>query len=211
MDISVMALFDAITKPASWFTTLVYKPFYVLKAIAVTLPWIVTTRRSICKPRIFSFFQALRTSAPPFPTNNLKIGAAGFCWGGQYIVMLAHDTPSSRVTRHSSQLSSSTIDPLIDCGFTAHPSMLNVPDDIEKIKVPISVAIGNEDMALKTPLIQQMNEVLTVKLKGDHEVNILPGAKHGFAVRHDPDDKLQLECGDKAEEQAIGWFTRWFA
>jgi dienelactone hydrolase len=89
--------------------------------------------------------------------------------------------------------------------------MLNVPDDIEKIKVPISVAIGNEDMALKTPLIQQMNEVLTVKLKGDHEVNILPGAKHGFAVRHDPDDKLQLECGDKAEEQAIGWFTRWFA
>jgi dienelactone hydrolase len=210
MDISAMALFAAITTPASWFTTIFYKPFLVLKAMATAIPYVIRTRRSICKPRIFSFFQALRTSAPPFPTNNLKIGTAGFCWGGQYVVMLAHDTPSSRVTRHSSQLSSSTIEPLIDCGFTAHPSMLSVPNDIEKIKVPISVAVGDTDMAMKAPLIQQMNEILTVKMKGDHEVNIMPGAKHGFAIRHEPDDKKQTEFAEEAETQAVGWFTRWF-
>lgn len=88
--------------------------------------------------------------------------------------------------------------------------MVSVPDDIEKIRVPISVAVGDNDMAMKAPLIQQMNEILTVKMKGDHEVNIMPGAKHGFAVRHEPDDKQQTEFAEEAETQAVGWFTRWF-
>jgi len=56
-----------------------------------------------------------------------------------------------------------------------------------------------------------MKEILEVKKKGDHEVNIIPGAKHGFAVRTHPDDKHQMECADKAEKQAVEWFGRWFA
>lgn len=89
--------------------------------------------------------------------------------------------------------------------------MVNVPSDVEAVTLPLSIAVGNDDMAMKGPLIRQMEEILTVKKKGDHEVNIMPGAKHGFAVREDPNDKFQGECADKAEAQAIAWFTRWFA
>jgi len=210
MDHSTLALMDKIMKPASWFSTIFYKPFYVLQAMMRAIPWLITTRLSVCKPRIFSFFQALRTSPPPFPTNNLKIGAAGFCWGGKYTMLLAHDTPSSRVHRHESQLTTATLEPLIDCAFTAHPSMIDVPKDIEAINIPTSVAIGDNDMAMKAPQIQQMKEVLEVKKKGDHEVNIMPGAKHGFGIRAHPDDKHETECAEKAEVQAIEWFTRWF-
>lgn len=64
---------------------------------------------------------------------------------------------------------------------------------------------------MKGPQIQQMKEILEVKKKGDHEVNIIPGAKHGFAVRTHPDDKHEMECADKAERQAVEWFGRWFA
>jgi dienelactone hydrolase len=126
-------------------------------------------------------------------------------------MFLAHDTPSSRVHRHSSQKSSSTLEPLIDCAFTAHPSSIVVPGDVAAITIPTSVAVGEEDMAMKGPQIQQMKEILEVKKKGDHEVNIIPGAKHGFAVRTHPDDKHEMECADKAERQAVEWFGRWFA
>jgi dienelactone hydrolase len=163
------------------------------------------------KPRIFNFFKALRTSPPPFPTNDLKIGAAGFCWGGYYTILLAHDIPSSRVQRNESQASSAALQPLIDCAFTAHPSMVTVPKDIEGVNLPLSVAVGNEDMAMKGTLILQVKEILEVKKKGDHEVVIMPGAKHGFAIRVDPKDELQLEYAEKAEVQAIEWFSRWFA
>jgi dienelactone hydrolase len=88
--------------------------------------------------------------------------------------------------------------------------MVSVPADIEAVNVPLSVAVGDNDMAMKAPLIKQMKEILEVKKKGDHEVNILPGAKHGFAVRTNPEDSFQMECADKAEVQAIQWFTRWF-
>lgn len=203
---------NKIKKPASWFDTIFYKPWYILKIASIAVPWLFNTRRSVCKPRILNFFQALRTSPPPFPTTSLKIGAAGFCWGGYYTVQLAQDTPSTRVKRHEDQTTSqNALDPLIDCGFTAHPSFLSVPEDLEKVKLPLSVAIGDEDMAMKKEHIGVMKEVLEVKNRGDHEVVILPGAKHGFAVRTDPTDELQNKYAEQAEEQAISWFSKWLA
>jgi len=200
---------NKIMKPAGWFATLFYKPLWVAQAVAMALPWLIRNRPSVAKPRIFSFFQALRTSAPPFPTPNLKIGAAGFCWGGKYTIHLAANTPSSRVIRHDSQASSPALEALIDCGFTAHPSMVSVPKDIEEVTLPLSVAVGEDDFAMKGPLIQQMKDILE-KRKDDHEVVIMPGAKHGFAIRTNPDDPLQMKYADQAEEQAINWFSRWF-
>lgn len=88
--------------------------------------------------------------------------------------------------------------------------MVSIPKEIEAVTLPLSVAVGEDDMAMGAPLIQQMKEILE-KRKDDHEVVIMPGAKHGFAVRTDPKDPLQMEYADKAELQAIDWFTRWFA
>jgi dienelactone hydrolase len=99
----------------------------------------------------------------------------------------------------------------MDCAFTAHPSYLDIPTDIEAIKIPISVAVGDEDVQMKPPQIQQMKEILEGKEDGGHEVKIFPGAKHGFAVRNHPDDKREMECAEEAEIQAIEWFKRCFA
>jgi dienelactone hydrolase len=177
----------------------------------MVLPWLFKNRSSVCKPRIFNFFEAIRTSPPPFPTSSLRIGAAGFCWGGYYTLLLARDEPSSRVKRHKAQTSSNaTLEPLIDCGFVAHPSLLTVPKDIEAVNLPLSVAVGNEDSALTAPQVLQVKKILEEK-EADHQVVIMPGAKHGFASRVDPNDEWQLECAERAEVQAMEWFSRWFA
>jgi len=210
LSISVLKLTEKLMAPASWLTTLFLKPWYLIKVLTAALPWLYLVRKSVVKPRLFSFLQALRTSPPPFPTDDLKIGAAGFCWGGYWVVNLCADAPSTRIVRHSSQKTTG-IQPLIDCGFTAHPSRLNVPRDIEAVTLPLSIAVGNDDMALKAPLILKTKEILEVKKKGDHEVVIMPGAKHGFAVRTNPEDKVQMEFAEQAEEQAVSWFSKWFA
>ncbi|RDW81937.1 hypothetical protein BP6252_03049 [Coleophoma cylindrospora] len=205
----LIPVIDKISKPKTWLETFSI-PFYIFQVALTMVPFIIRTRESVCKPRVLSFFQALRTSPPPFETNDLKIGAAGFCWGGKYTVLLAQDNPSSRVHRNAEQSSSQALLPLIDCGFTAHPSSVSVPKDIEKVVLPLSVAIGDVDMMMSGPKILQMREILEKKKAGDHEVCIMPGAKHGFTARMDPSDKHQVECAAKAEEQAINWFRRWF-
>jgi dienelactone hydrolase len=220
LDPRSIGLIDKIMEPASWLTTLVYKPIYAVQALMIAIPWKRKCGIPATHGAIVAFLQALRTSPPPFATANLKIGAAGFCWGGKHTILLAQDPSASRVVRHESQTNAAALGDqvLLDCAFTAHPSYVEVPVDIEAIRIPISVAVGDVDMAMKAPLVQQMKKILDAKNQngssssggaGDYEVIILPGAKHGFAVRTHPDDKHEMECAEKAEVQALEWFTRW--
>jgi dienelactone hydrolase len=139
----------------------------------------------------------------------LKIGVAGFCWGGQYAVILAHDTPSSRVHRAGAE--AGQLQPLIDCAHTAHPSFVSVPKDIEGVTLPLSIAVGDSDMVMKLDQAKTTKEILEKKKAGDHEVVIYAGAKHGFAVRGDPDDPSQVELGEQARTQALSWFSTWLS
>lgn len=168
----------------------------------MVIPFFLQNCGAIAKSRIFNFFTALRTAPPPFKTAALKIGVAGFCWGGKYAALLAHDAASTRVSVNGQ------LQPLIDCAFTAHPSLLSMPGDIEKVQRPLSVAVGDQDMALSAKGLSLMRKILEGRV--EHELVVLDGAKHGFAVRTDPTDELQNKYAVVAEKQAIEWFERWF-
>lgn len=157
------------------------------------LPFFIINRQSVVQSRISKFLTGIRSDPA---TAGLKIGAAGFCWGGKYAFLLAHDTSATS---------------LIECAFAAHPSMLSVPGDVERVRLPMSVAVGDTDMALSVQGIRMLDEVLVKKGRGDHEVVVLDGAKHGFAVRLDPRDELQDRYAGVAESQAIAWFTKWLS
>ncbi|KAG9248162.1 Alpha/Beta hydrolase protein [Calycina marina] len=206
--LTALDLLHKIMAPGSWLTALVYKPLWTMRAMSIIIPFVYYNREAVAAPRVYNFFKALRTSAPPFPTDDFKIGAAGFCWGGKYAIDLCADRPSTRIERHSSQKTTG-IQPLVDCGFTAHPSNVKMPVDIEAATLPLSIAVGDKDMAMKSPLIQQMKKILESKKSDIHQVVIMPGAKHGFAVRAE-EGELQMSKAQEAEDQAISWFNKWF-
>lgn len=203
---SAMYAMESVMTPASWFDTIFKKPLAILKVMSGFVPFLFFNRISVSKPIVFDFFRQLRTSPD---TSSLKVGVAGFCWGGKHVINLCHDYPSSRVHRAGSE--SGQLQSLIDAGFTAHPSMLNVPEDIDNVRIPLSIAIGETDMAMKSEQIQQTKTILEKKKDGDHELNIIPGAIHGFAVRGLLSDPKQKEHSDIAEQQAIAWFGKFLA
>jgi dienelactone hydrolase len=211
MDPKIVGIMDNLMNPASWIATIFFKPIYLVQTMAIAIPWKMKTGIPATHPKVVSFVQALRTSAPPFATDKLKIGAAGFCWGGKHAILLAHDQPATRVQRHASQIIHEAPQALLDCAFTAHPSYIDVSREIDAITIPLSVAIGDEDAQMKGPQILQMKDILEKKSAADNEVVVMPGAKHGFAVRTHPDDEHEVECAEKAEAQAIKWFTRWLS
>ena len=148
---------------------------------------------SVVTPRIFGFFKDLREAE----AKDLTLGAAGFCWGGKYVTLLSHDKEKASSGKS-----------LIDAGFTAHPSLLAIPGDIDPIELPISIVVGDKDIALEHTQAKKIQQMLKEKDDQKHEFVILEGAKHGFAVRGNPHNKKELEQAKVAEYQAVNWFLK---
>ena len=192
------------TAAPDWYTLLVMKPWWIWKILAEFIPFAWKCRETVAKPRIFNFFKALRQSSPPpefdpGSENSFKLGAVGFCWGGRYAILMARDTPST--LNDGNKLST-----LIDCAFTAHPSLVRIPSDVENVRVPLGVAAGDGDEWMGAKKTKEMTQIL--EEQGRHEVVIYPGAVHGFAVRGDPRDPKQSEYALQAEDQAVRWFQK---
>ncbi len=170
------------------------------------LTFLYHNRQAVAQPRIQAFLAALRAASPTTP-----IGVAGFCWGGLHAILLTHDTP-----QNSTLLPDGTTRPLIDCAFTAHPSMLSLPGHVHDVVRPLSVANGDEDEYLPREKMGVLVEILEEKEKvsggeGKYQAVVYPDAKHGFAVRGDWKDEKQRERAELCEDQAVEWFKRWFA
>ncbi|KAL9102008.1 MAG: hypothetical protein Q9187_009175 [Circinaria calcarea] len=193
MPVSMLANMDTLTGNG-W---MIGKILPLVRIIASFPPFLIYNRFAVTKPRVYKFFHDLRANE----AASLPVGAAGFCWGGKYVFLLCSD--SEKAANGKS---------LVDCGFTAHPSNLAIPADAQNVNLPLSVAVGDVDFVMLLAQVQQTKAILEEKGKDKdmHEVVIIPGAKHGFAVRAHPDDKKGVEQGLQAEEQAVRWFTKWF-
>jgi dienelactone hydrolase len=146
-------------------------------------------------PGVRKFMDDLRCAE----AADLKVGVVGFCWGAYGITHLAHGEVAANGKT------------VIDAAFTAHPSEIKVPQDIKPVKLPYSMVIGDVDFALPLNEVQKAAEILEAKRDVETEVVIIPNAKHGFAVRGNPDNKEENEMADQAEDQLVRWFTKHLA
>ena len=102
--------------------------------------------------------------------------------------------------------------PLIDAGFTAHPSNLVIPGEVEKVRRPVSIGIGDNDVVLPMAGVEKIKKIFEGIQDVETEVKIYPGAGHGFAVRADltQEGSAAVKNATESEEQAIAWFKRSF-
>jgi dienelactone hydrolase len=158
------------------------------------IPFILFNRFGISWPKVRSYFDALRCNEG----KDLPLGAAGFCWGGKHVVNLAHGGLAENGS------------PLVDAVFTGHPSMLEIPSELEKVVKPLSVAIGDKDIILKPSELKKVKTALT-STEAKSEVVVYEGAGHGFCVRADPKNEKIMQQSAAAEDQALKWFRLHFA
>lgn len=130
-------------------------------------------------------------------TAGSKIGVVGFCWGGQYAVLLGQDDSGAGSTEPK---------PLADVVFTAHPARFAIPEDIEKVKVPLSIALADKDLWVNQAEAKTFKRL---EKEEPYEVEIFEGTKHGFALRNDEKNEIEMAAAEKAEQQALFWFKRW--
>lgn len=177
------------------------KPYYVGWAVAAMVPFLMYNGISKSTPRVVSYVQDMYNNPTP-EEKDLPIFATGFCWGGKHVVQLCWPNWDKNPNAPSDKT------PLITAGYTAHPSFVSAPDDLEKVAVPLSIAVGDKDINFNLKQIESAKEVLEKK-KDIGEVVVYPGAEHGFAVRAQVEYPELQEHAKQAEQQAIAWFDKY--
>ncbi|KAL7789495.1 alpha/beta-hydrolase [Trichoderma ceciliae] len=170
------------------------KIYQGFRALCGLLPFIIYNWPTRAWPRVKGFFEQLRKEEGA----SLSVGAAGFCWGGKQVLLLGRgDMIDGR--------------PLIDAGFTGHPSLLSLPSDIEKLKLPVSFAMGEHDQYVSVAQAESIRAIVEAKPESARgEVTIYPETGHGFCVRADYKFPDSVKQADDATEQCIAWFNSHF-
>jgi dienelactone hydrolase len=175
--------------------------WHLTLAVCHMMPFMYHTRFPKTFPIVQRFFAELRAGEGA----TLPVGAAGFCWGGKHVFLLANTSAAG----NTMDLADGGISrPLIDAGFTGHPSRLSFPADIEAATVPMSVAVGDKDNQLPAPRAEAVRALLETKLGAERgELRMYEGATHGFAVRAElKENKEMMRQAAEAEDQCIAWF-----
>ncbi|KAL3828833.1 hypothetical protein ACJIZ3_017635 [Penstemon smallii] len=118
-----------------------------------------------------------------------KIGAAGFCWGAKVVVELAKYA-------------------YIQAAVLLHPSFVSV-EDIQGVKVPISVLGAEIDQMSPPELVKQFETALNAKPEVDGFVKIFPGVSHGWTVRYKDEDELGVKSAQEAHNDMLAWFVKY--
>lgn len=81
------------------------------------------------------------------------------------------------------------------------------------MKLPLCISNGTLDIQLKPEGMETIKGIFKEKEKeygtGKFEMNVIEGARHGFAVRGNPGDEEEKKRGQLAEDQAVDFFKRW--
>lgn len=87
-----------------------------------------------------------------------------------------------------------------------------IPAEIEKVRRPLAIGIGDKDFGLSMDGVNKIKKIFEGIPDVETDVQVYPGAGHGFAVRadHSMDDSQQTRQATEAEDQAIAWFKRSF-
>ncbi|KAF3316679.1 hypothetical protein TWF173_001345 [Orbilia oligospora] len=152
-------------------------------------PW-YKRLKSVSLPIITKFFKSLREELNSTPGGGGKLGVIGFCWGGRHAILM---------------------NPYVDAIYSAHPSFLKVPAEVEAVTKPISFAVGDKDIVLPMKQVERIKGILKKKEGLDSEVVVYEGMEHSFAVRGNPAIEATKKGLEGSETQAVEWFIKHLA
>ncbi|KAK3175600.1 hypothetical protein Dsin_033016 [Dipteronia sinensis] len=150
--------------------------------------WLPKHTEATVKPIIDDFIKHVR-SVP----GTSKIGTIGFCFGGRYAILTAHDGPTS-----------------VDAAYACHPSLVAIPGDFDPVTKPLSLAVGTKDSLLDDKSNDQIKDILDKK-SSPTELVKYEDQIHGFALRSDWSSDKDKKAMDDAEKQGVAWFNKYLS
>ncbi|KAA8917254.1 hypothetical protein TRICI_000592 [Trichomonascus ciferrii] len=142
--------------------------------------WLPNHGVEVSKPICDKVLEAIKAELKP-----KFIGAAGYCYGAKHAVMYS---------------GTKTVDSIA----IAHPSMIT-EDEVKAIKTPICISAAETDPVYDDDMRVKSENILK-DIGATYFLTRTSGVSHGFAVRGDPNDRMQAFARKKCCLDFIDWF-----
>ncbi|KAF9039635.1 alpha/beta-hydrolase [Hymenopellis radicata] len=147
--------------------------------------WIVRHGEAQTTPPLLAVIDALKEHGVT------QIATTGYCFGGLYVTRLVQNNT-------------------ITVGTMAHPSFLDVPADFELMKaqsrIPIEINNAELDTGFTVTLAEETDELMVGQYAPGYLRQQFDGVGHGFAVRANASDPVQVAAKDGAFKASLEWF-----
>ncbi|KAF8626702.1 hypothetical protein AX15_004726 [Amanita polypyramis BW_CC] len=156
----------------------------------VVRDWLTRHGQEQTRPHLDNVINALKEQGVT------RFAATGYCFGGRYIFDLAFDQ-------------------IIDVAVTSHPSLLKIPDDLEKYtsiaKAPLLINTCAVDKQFPLEAKAKADEIFgNGKFSPGYRREYFEGCTHGFAVRGDMSDPKVKAGKEGAFKAAVEWLKAYF-
>ncbi|KAL9042951.1 MAG: hypothetical protein Q9214_003638 [Letrouitia sp. 1 TL-2023] len=138
--------------------------------------------------------------------NGGGIYAAGYCFGGKYVLLLGSELSDAVAKGRSvkdEEEGQVKTGPQIKAGAIAHGTLIT-KEDIEGVKIPITMACTENDQLFPDDVRIEGQKYL-VDQEIPHEIQVFPGVPHGFAVVGEYENSKIKDAQKTAFEQMISW------
>ncbi|GAA6039807.1 hypothetical protein JCM8097_004229 [Rhodosporidiobolus ruineniae] len=140
--------------------------------------WFGRHGKDVTRPVVDKTVEALKAQGVT------EFAAIGYCWGARYVADLV-------------------LDDIAKVGIVAHPSLLEVPKDIEALNAKPAYFLWLN--ALQDYMFNQEQQNIAreiLKENSKHKMIDFEGG-HGFAIRGDPNDPTARKEADRAFEESV--------
>ncbi|KAF9485529.1 dienelactone hydrolase endo-1,3,1,4-beta-D-glucanase [Pholiota conissans] len=148
------------------------------------MKWFPTHTQEFTRPTLDKVINALKAE------GITTFGATGYCFGGRYVFDLAFEN-------------------IIKVGVVSHPSLLKVPDDLEKYiatsKTPLLINSCTTDTQFPLEASAKADELFANFAPG-YKREYFEGLTHGFAVRGNMAEPKEKAGKEGAFKAAVEWF-----
>ncbi|KAJ6607372.1 alpha/beta-hydrolase [Mycena sp. CBHHK59/15] len=147
--------------------------------------WIVNHGEAQTTPPLLAVIKALKARGVK------KIAATGYCFGGLYTTRLVQNNT-------------------VTVGTMAHPSLLEVPSDFDLMKaqshVPVEINNAQLDTGFTPAIALQTDAIMDDgQYRPGYFRRQFDGVAHGFAVRANASDPVQVAAKQGAFDTSLAW------
>lgn len=196
-----------LSADSTWLDTVKLKVAETAKSFSLDM-WLARHTEETVLPILQNVLKIAKEDYADAVSHGGGIYAAGYCFGGRYVLQLAGDrvgTANAHETHGNAEEDQGLTGPQIKAGTCAHGTLVG-RKDVTGIKVPVQMVCVEDDPLFPDDVLEEGRKSLAEN-RIDHQIEVYKDVPHGFAVVGEYESQQINDAQAKAFQSMLNWLN----